>query len=443
MTRKLSQAGFFTLRSAKIRPLFPGEETESQKNLSEYIDITKVVSNFTMTESINGPYISGRMTIQESNNLLEDVPIRGEESLQITVTDFYGATQTYDFIVYCVDNIGPDTSVNDRMMKYTLDFTTIDKLNSDRKEIRKSFSSQPISNMVNTIFNEYYSDSKKEIEIEETYGEQTVVIPKLRPDAAMQFLSRRAYSSDNKTSLYRFFETREKYFFCTHEYLTNKYSGFEGISEEERNRLFFNYRVLEDNTGGGQIRAQQSINDVSYGKKADSFAEMKEGAYRRNVTELDIVNRTRISRQYDYTSEYKDYKAPEDLKLSHSQEFIDSYMPSALAPDTTLITDFPQIGMNRGEKSKPYQHFYENYTSKPVVDYHLNLNSFTVDIYGRIGLYPGMVIDLDLYKFSNTLSGNKQTDKQRSGKYIVMSISHSFSGDSYRQSLTVSKGGLS
>jgi hypothetical protein len=54
-----------------------------------------------------------------------------------------------------------------------------------------------------------------------------------------------------------------------------------------------------------------------------------------------------------------------------------------------------------------------------------------------------MVIDLDLYKFSNTLSGNKQTDKQRSGKYIVMSISHSFSGDSYRQSLTVTKGGLS
>jgi len=440
---KQAQAGFHKLVSVKVRPLFAGVESASQKNLRDYIDITKVVVNWTFQESIDSPYISGRLTVNESNNLLEDVPLRGEESLQITWSDFYGDTKTYDFIIYGVDNIGPENSVNDRMMKYTLDFTTVDKLSSDRKEIKRSFGKQKISDMVNIIFNEYYSDSNKDIEIEETDGEQTLVIPNLRPDAAMQFLSRRAYSGSNKSSLYRFFETREKYYFCTSEYLTDKYSGFEGISNEERNRLFFNYRVLDDNTGTGQLKAQQSINNVRYGKKADSFAEMKGGAYRRNVTELDILNRTRISRQYDYTSEFKDYKAPEDLKLTHSQEFIDSYMPSALAPSTTLITDFPQIGQNKGDLDKPYQHFYENYTTKPAVDYHMNLNAFTIEINGRIGLYPGMVINLDLYKFSNTVAGTRETDTQRSGKYLVMNIDHRFTGDEYKQSVLITKGGLS
>ncbi len=442
MTTKQAQAGFHTLRSVKLRPLFPGKETPSQKNSQDYIDLTKVVTSWTLSESINAPYISGRMTIQESNNLLEDVPIRGEESLQITVTDFYGETKTYDFIVYAVDNISPDSSINDRMMKYTLDFTTIDKLNSDTKEIKRSFGKQKISDMAQSIFDEYYSNSKKRIEIEETDGEQTLVIPSLRPDAAMQFLSRRAYSNRNKSSLYRFFETREKYFFCTHEYLIEKYGEFKGKTIEKRNRLFFNYSVLNDNTGPGQLKAQQAVNDITYGKKADSFAEMKDGAYRRNVTELDIANRTRISRQYDYTSEYKDYKAPSDLKLTHSQEFVDSYMPSALAPSTTLITDFAQIGQNRGEQDKPYQHYYENYTTKPAVDYHMNLNSFTIDINGQHEIYPGMVINLDLYKFSNTLSGTRETDSERSGKYFVMGISHSFKGDIYKQSLTITKGGL-
>ena len=113
------------------------------------------------------------------------------------------------------------------------------------------------------------------------------------------------------------------------------------------------------------------------------------------------------------------------------------------APDTTLITDFTQIGQNRGELDKPYQHFYENYTTKPVVDYHMNLNSFTIDIQGRSELYPGMVIKLDLYKFSNTLAGTREIDTQRSGKYIVLSINHSFSGDSYSQAVRITKGGLS
>ena len=443
MTRKLAQAGFFTLRSVKLRPLFSGEETPSQKNMQDYIDITKVVVNFTMKESIDSPYISGRLTIQESNNLLEDVPIRGEESLQIVVTDFYGETKSYDFIVYCVDNIAPENSANDRMMKYTLDFTTVDKLNSDTKEIKRSFGKQKISDMVSTLFNEYYSNSKKEIEIEDTDGEQTLVIPNIRPDAAMQFLSRRAYSANSKSSLYRVFETREKYFFCTHEYLIGKYSDLGVKTASLKNQLFFNYSTLNDNTGPGQMKAQQSISSVSYGKKADTFAEMKDGGYRRTVSELDIVNRTRISRQYDYTSEYKDYKTPQPTKLTHSQEFLDAYMSTALAPETTLVTDFPQIGLVRGEKNRPYQHFYENYTTKPVVDYHLGLNSFSVDIHGRLELYPGMTINLDLYKFSNTVAGTRETDTQRSGRYMVMSINHSFSGDTYKQSLRLTKGGLS
>jgi hypothetical protein len=118
-------------------------------------------------------------------------------------------------------------------------------------------------------------------------------------------------------------------------------------------------------------------------------------------------------------------------------------MPSALAPSTTLITDFPQIGQNKGDLDKPYQHFYENYTTKPAVDYHMNLNAFTIEINGRIALYPGMVINLDLYKFSNTVAGTRETDTQRSGKYLVMNIDHRFTGDEYKQSVLITKGGLS
>ncbi len=439
------QAGFYILKSFKVRPMF-GNKANS---ISDHIELSKVIVNWSLEESMGSPFISGSAIIHESDNLLEDIPLRGEELIELTYEDFYGNTSTQNFFLYAIENISPESSVNDRMQKYTIKFTTKQKLFSDTKEIRRSFDKQTISKIAKIVYDDYFitgdKESDKEIEIEETDGDQSLVIPSLKPDAAMHFLSRRAYSSENKTSSFRFFETREKYYFCTYEYLVNKYGGFEGKSKEELNPLFFIYNTLDDNTGGGQAVAQQSINDITFPSKVDTFSDMKQGAYRRTVTELDINYRTRITRQFDYADEYKDYKMPEEVTLTHSQDFINTYMPANEAPEKILIADFPQIGANEGANNmlRPYQHFYENYTTKATTNYHIKRNSFAINIHGRIEIYPGMVISLSLYKFSSALQGTREVDTQRSGKYVVSSVSHVFNGDQYSQSLILSKGGLS
>jgi hypothetical protein len=172
---------------------------------------------------------------------------------------------------------------------------------------------------------------------------------------------------------------------------------------------------------------------------------MKAGMYRRTVTELDPTTRTRIQRDYDYTNEYQDKEMPEKVKLTHSDTFLNKYMSASTQPEQYLIVDFPQIGQSKGKQDmkKPYQNFYENYTAKPVVNYHFFSNELAFEINGRIELYPGMVINLELYKFSNTVSGNRELDKERSGKYLVTSVSSSFSGESMKQQLVCTKGGLS
>jgi hypothetical protein len=119
-------------------------------------------------------------------------------------------------------------------------------------------------------------------------------------------------------------------------------------------------------------------------------------------------------------------------------------MPTHEAPEQILITDFPQIGMNEGKDNmlRPYQHFYENYTAKPIVSYHFDVNALDIEINGRIKLYPGMVINLELYKFSHTTKGSREIDQQRSGRYIVLNVMNEFSGDVYKQQIKITKGGL-
>ena len=172
---------------------------------------------------------------------------------------------------------------------------------------------------------------------------------------------------------------------------------------------------------------------------------MKEGTYRRNITELDINYRTRTTRLYDYVEESVDMKAPEKLKLTRSKEFVNQYMSASVAPETVLISDFPQVGQNEGEGHmlKPYQHFYENYSVKPITNYHFAKNAFQIEINGRIELYPGMIINLDLYKFSTSVAGTRENDTERSGKFIVTDVVNSFSGASYKQQVMITKGGLS
>jgi len=190
--------------------------------------------------------------------------------------------------------------------------------------------------------------------------------------------------------------------------------------------------------------AQQSVNDFSYGTKVDTFRDMKEGTYRRIVTELDPTTRTRIERQYDYTTEVGEKEFPSPVKLTHRQNFLDKYMAFNTAPEEYLLTDFPQIGQSMGQSDmkKPYQHFYENYTAKPIVSYHFDVNALDIEINGRIKLYPGMVINLELYKFSHTTKGSREIDQQRSGRYIVLNVMNEFSGDVYKQQIKITKGGL-
>jgi hypothetical protein len=447
---KGKQAGYYTLKSFKVKPLI--EENlntdSSNSSLVEYVELAKTIANWGISESMNSPFISGFAIINESANMLEDVPVIGEEEIELTYTDFYGESATHKFFLYAIEDIGPASSTNDRMMKYTVRFCSVSKLQGDQRSIRKSYNNTKISDIVEDIYNTFIvtdnKDYDKPIDIEETEGEQSLVIPNLRSDAAMQFLSRRAYSSKNNTSLYRFFETREKYYFCTPEYLVNKYGDIEEEIEGEINPLYFIYNTVEDNTGAGQRIAQQSVNDFGYGTKVDTFRDMKEGMYRRTITELDPTTRTQIKRDYDYSSEVGDKEFPSKVKLTHRQNFLDKYMGASTQPESYLLTDFPQIGQSTGKLNmkKPYQHFYENYTAKPVVDYHFGVNSISMEINGRIELYPGRVVNLELYKMSNTVSGNREIDHERSGKYLVTDMVSSFAGDSFKQQIVITKGGL-
>jgi len=450
MADKQPQAGFYALKRFDIKPIFTNStKSAADRNLPAGTKLNKVIVNWGITESMSSPYVHGFAVVHESNNVLKDLPIIGEEEVFIQYIDYYGKSRSEEFYVYSVEEVQPEGTINDRMLKYIIRFCSKQKLHSDRTRIRRSYADQSISEMAQALYDEYFKSGNswdKPIEIEATTGTQTLVIPNLRPDEAMTFLARRAFSAENKSSSFRFFETREKYFFCTYEYLLDKYK--DTVADDKtaiKNNLKFIYNTANDNSGPGQEIAQQSVSTLSFGTKVNSISDIKNGNYRRRVTELDYLSRTRITRDYDYSAEFNEFKQVDTIKQTHTSEYINTFMQPADAPETVLIADYPQIGQNLGEvknQLRPYQYYYENYTIKPIVDYHMQVNAITTSINGRVNMYPGMVIMLELYEFAESLEGRRKLDTERTGKYLVTAVNNSFNGDQYSQQLTLTKGGL-
>ena len=300
-----------------------GNVTVNQLFLISYSDPSKVVDirgNYVQigfSESMLSPFLSGHVDVTESSGLLypsilerssDGKPhVHGEEILFIEYTDHNNITRRETYFVYAIDEIKQDSG-KETTLQYRLHFASLQKIISEQFIIQKTYRNMSYSEMVRDIFQEYYIDKirpildplKKQVrgdisqymqfyrgcEIEKTEERHTIVIPSLRPEKAIQYIMRKAYSENNSSSLFFFFETRSNFFFITHEQLVARNNVLATVQD-------FQFAVSlggNDNTPAGQQKAKQTITKVGF-PSMNSVDAIKKQAYVRSMGELDLLNR--------------------------------------------------------------------------------------------------------------------------------------------------------
>lgn len=304
--------------------------------------------------------------------------------------------------------------------------------------------------MCEDLYDRYFQDVEslggeaKELIVQNTEGRQTFVIPKMRPDSAMDFLARKAYTSEDKSLLYFFFENRDNFYFCTYDELVRRFKA--KIDENggwEKSRLKYIDASFNANTASAQISAQFSVTNLKYGDRSNSIEAIKDGAYKRRLVELDYMNRTIIPRTFDYKESIEDFSIIDDLKLIHSDSFVDEFMIEENAPESFIVSDYNQLGASQGKDNslRPYPYYSESFTRKGLSSYHLNKNAITCSVSGNGLIQAGTMIYLEVLNQSQT-KGLPSIDRERSGPYLVLSVAHNFIEDDYSQNLVLTKGGL-
>lgn len=166
----------------------------STRNDTE-VDIRTLVSEFTIYEHIEKPYLTGRLTFKEEENILQDVDFQGGEKLTLTIQHLEeivsANTITKEFLVDKIENV---IRVDERTELVVLHFTEYHVFDSSAQNISKSYSGSPTS-IIKTI-TESFLDKEVLIEGTDDVRDMKVIIPNLNPLEAGAWLNKRATTSD-------------------------------------------------------------------------------------------------------------------------------------------------------------------------------------------------------------------------------------------------------
>ena len=134
------------------------------------INIAEFIETLTFSESINKSALSGEIRILESQGLLDNFPIIGEELLTIRYFDSFENEMVQEFFVFSVSEAVPGEQQN--YLYYILKFVSTHHLLDMSRNVQKSYQNLTTKEMIQLIFDEYLIDetrfpnSNNEIEIE-------------------------------------------------------------------------------------------------------------------------------------------------------------------------------------------------------------------------------------------------------------------------------------
>ncbi len=402
----------------------PGGYIVKKCELSNYdgtkkISIGDMITNMEIQEDIAKVSIYGLLTIADATNIIDSFPLLGEEQLVLEIEDFFKQTTTYNFHIYAVDTLV--TNDLGTAQFYVMRMFSKDYIKSESVEISFPYKGK-ISEIVKSIYDEYFI-SKKAIEIEDTVGENVIVVPNLTPIETMMMMATKSFSDVYKSSNFLFFERKDKYFFGTHEKL------FEDGQLTEKKYYYSSVNAdIEDRAG-----QMNKIQAFSLNKRFNLIEEMRRGAPISRVIKLDLATRTYENIDYKHYEKVKEYKHTDSVQQDyHTPKFNEEFFG-----DDNITNDYLVFQ----DSTRTDQTYQDIVSQRLSTSYYLNSILMYVDFYGANDMNVGDLIRLELQELSSA-NDYKKLHKTLSGLYMVANLKSVYDGSKWKMTAGLLKDAL-
>lgn len=423
------------------------------------IDIFPQVFEINLYESLFSTLKKASITIYDSIGLFNNFPLIGEEFIGIKMRT--GDVETrYAFVIDSVTNIKPADDA--RSMLFTLRLTSIPALvdailNVQRAyhgptskivpEFFREFIDEPLKNLSNYsgglkfAFDVFSNDkvySIDESNIEESIGdnEGTIVIPSMKPLAALEFLARRSVPKlPEEKYNYMFWQSDDGFHFET----------LQRLMTREKKRDFFYYsnnRIMKDS------EKNNAITNLVINSRIKTLSKIADGYFQNAYFEINL-----FKNDFDITdTEMKDYKSyigkggdddrragPTSNNRTNTSAFeelakfkVATYQGSSSSAIAGTLEGKNRVRYrfnNRFSQDTvtPLSSANEIWGNNARTNAALSQIDMHITVAGDTNLYAGDIIYCSFPKFEgfNSGEGNKE-DELISGRYIITDVKHLF-----------------
>jgi len=425
----------------------------NRESKEKALDITYHVTSLTFFEDMFSPALHGEMVIFDAIDLLNGIhlptgddlsfPIVGEETISVQFGVTGVKTQVnLEFDIYSISDITP--SPQNKYRSYILKFCSREHTMDAYTLVQHPFNTQ-ISNAANVIFTKYLSTPisqtyqyqkklpPKNLVTQATMGVQQLIIPRLSPFESMKFLTKRALAEKtNISGTYLFFESKKQFNFCDIEYCIQ-----QGITKQAKDANTFHYyygSAIQDNVVQFSKKQFKIITSLVQKSKFDTIEKLKEGVFESDLLLFDSVNQEAKTYHYSLSEEESKYVTL-DKYLENSNYFVMKELPGKYTKKFFVAKDVT-IPDTYIEKIIPERTSYMM---------RLAQNMFTIETVGDPTVDVGDVINIEyptVYTDTSTTSGQAplfKPDKYLSGNFLVVTIKHKLTLQTYYTTMDVYK----
>ena len=368
--------------------------------------VTPQVIGIEIYEDIFGAFITGKLTIRDSQELLNVFPLIGEEVVKIRVkTPTMDEEHMFDseFYIYKMDD---RIKSSEREMVYVLHFISKEAISDMNRTISRSYSGK-ISDIVKEIITKADGlDSKKKVNIEETENKIKYISNFWTPLKNLQYCADHAVNL-SRSPTYVFYENKHGLNFLSLEAMYADLPVYQTFKWD-------NYTLDIQNTGGAKRdlnKDYQRILEINTPEMFDYMKRLKSGMYGSEIITYDI-----LTRQYTH--------------VSYKPKFEDNKHLNKFAPWTNNIVGQPNAVLLH--KPKYYNNFdgYDDVTNAFLMQERRAMMSLaeaskiTITVFGRTDYTVGQKIRLDVPLNTQITEKGDAKDMILSGDYIVAAMCH-------------------
>jgi len=394
----------------------------------QLLDIKGLVVEVHVFEDIFSPFITGRIILQDSLDLINFFPFIGQEFVRVNIRTPTFTEQkkiiNETFYIYKMSN---REQVGDKAVAYELHFVSTEALYDLNLRYSKAFEGTG-SEIVTKIMNTAFVTQKKMAMMEVTTNKTKFVACNWSPIKTINYLTK--ISANDSRSNYLFFENRYGFNFTTlnHIYQTMPvYQNFQLVAIT---------RIIDPNTG----RSIRESN-LDFSKIIDF--EMPRG--------FDYIDRTQNGMfaskiiTHDYTTKkysVKNYNAVDEFpKHPHLNKYPVFTQGVARNTSALILSEPKHYGIHNGHGDiSNTKHALSRIGLMKMAE----AFKFNITVAGRTDYTAGQVVEIKMPTFEPHTSGldPNSIDKMFSGKYLITALNHVIKTDRHETHMELMKDSL-